>query len=229
MITSHTLAHARHTAATMNHPPIRTSELCATKMRELGTREAMMGARPPARSPHPSGGQRRGHPSKGNSVNANSPLSLTTPVMRPQPSTPDMRLLGTLPHRDFLELGAEDTAPRTARRLIARTLPEWSLPHFETATSLVASELVTNAVVTTRGVQWAWAVPPVLLWLLGGPSVVALLTWDATVTAPVPRDAGDDDESGRGLAIVAGLSADCGFYYPANCVGKVTWAVIDTP
>lgn len=88
---------------------------------------------------------------------------------------------------------------------------------------------MTNAVVTTRGTRWASAVPPVLLWVCGGPSLVALLAWDATVTAPVPRVAGDEEESGRGLAIVAGLSATCGYYYPAGCAGKVTWSIIDTP
>ena len=60
-------------------------------------------------------------------------------------------------------------------------------------------------------------------------SLVALLAWDATVAAPTPRDAAEDEESGRGLAIVAGLSAACGYYYPANQAGKVTWALIDTP
>ncbi len=140
-----------------------------------------------------------------------------------------MRLLDSLPHRDYLETGADDTAPRAARRRIARRLPEWSLPQFETVAALIASELLTNSVVATAGVRWTAQVPPVRLWLRGGPGIVALLAWDATVTAPVPRAAGDEEESGRGLAIVAALSADRGFYYPARCPGKVTWAVIDTP
>jgi hypothetical protein len=140
-----------------------------------------------------------------------------------------MRLLDGLPYRDSLELAADDTAPRTARRRIARVLPEWSLPQFEVAASLIASELVTNAVAATRGVPWTAAVPPVRLWLRGGVAVVAVLAWDATLSAPVPWAAGGAEESGRGLAIVAALSADCGFYYPAQYPGKVTWAVIDTP
>lgn len=143
-------------------------------------------------------------------------------------AAPDMRWLAALPHRDWLELGADDTAPRAARRRLAKLLPDWSLPQFETVAWLVASELVTNAVVATRGVQWAGERPPVQLWLHGGPSVLAVLTWDATITAPVLRDAGADDESGRGLAIVGSLSAGSG-YYPARFGGKVTWAVIDTP
>jgi hypothetical protein len=44
----------------------------------------------------------------------------------------------------------------------------------------------------------------------------------------MPRDAGIDDEAGRGLAIVAELSAACD-WYPATLpggeqCGKVTWA-----
>jgi hypothetical protein len=144
-------------------------------------------------------------------------------------SAPDMRWLATLPNRDWLELDADETAPYAARRRLAKLLPDWSLPQFETVAWLVASELVTNAVVATRGVQWAGARPPVQLWLHGGPSILAVLTWDAIATAPVPRDAGADDENGRGLAIVSRLSAGAGFYYPAQLGGKVTWAVIDTP
>jgi hypothetical protein len=53
--------------------------------------------------------------------------------------------------------------------------------------------------------------------------------WDPVTTAPVPRAAGEADESGRGLAVVAELSAACGFYYAADPGGKVTWAVIGTP
>jgi hypothetical protein len=67
------------------------------------------------------------------------------------------------------------------------------------------------------------------LWLFGGPAVVALFIWDATEKPPLPRDAADDDESGRGLTIVGKLSAEWGFYYPAGPGGKVTWAIIDTP
>ena len=153
----------------------------------------------------------------------------TALVMHPQPSAPDMQWLAGLPHRDYLELAADGTAPRSARRRLATRLSEWSLPEFEIVASVIASELVTNALVATRGVPWTVAMPPVGLWLRGGPALVAVLAWDATVTAPVPRNAGDADESGRGLAIIAALSAQWGYYYPARMPGKVTWAIIDTP
>jgi hypothetical protein len=140
-----------------------------------------------------------------------------------------MRWLAGLPHRDSLLLTADETAPRQARRRLAAILPQWSLPQFETVAALIATELVTNCVVATCRTQWAAAPPPFRLWLHGGPSVLVIVAWDATVAAPVPRNAEDDDESGRGLAIIDALSAQWGFYYPAEFGGKVTWAIIDTP
>ncbi len=169
-------------------------------------------------------------PSKGNSVNADNTRAATGPVMRAHPWPPDMRLLDRLPHRDWLPLESDEAAPRAVRRRIAKLLPEWGLAEFEVVASLVASELVTNAVVATRAVAWRSAPPPVRLWLRGGPGVLAILAWDATLAAPVPREAAVEDESGRGLAIVATLSADCGFYYPRERYGgKVTWSMIRTP
>jgi hypothetical protein len=159
----------------------------------------------------------------------NATANVTGSVTRPQPLSPDMEWLASLPHRDSVELDAVETAPRDARRWLAKVLPDWSLPQFETVAALIATELVTNAMVATREVRWTTARPPIRLWLCGGPAVLALLAWDASVLAPVLRGAGEGDESGRGLAIVAALSAEWGFYYPAEFRGKVTWAVIDCP
>jgi hypothetical protein len=138
-------------------------------------------------------------------------------------------MLESLPHHDFLELAANDTAPRDARRRIGKLLPQWSLSQYEVAASLIASELVTNAMVATISVSWQETVPPICLWLRAGPGIVAVLAWDAAVSAPARRDAADTDESGRGLAIIAALSAGSDYYYPPDIGGKVTWAVIDTP
>jgi hypothetical protein len=137
-----------------------------------------------------------------------------------------------LPRRSRLELGAYETAPRTARGHIARVLEEWSLPEFGYVAALIASELITNSVLAAAKYEWA-VLPPVRLWLRGGPPGVALLVWDAIATRPAPRTAAEDDETGRGLAIVAELSAACGCYPAAGPdgepSGKVTWAVITTP
>ncbi len=107
-------------------------------------------------------------------------------------------------------------------------LEEWSLPEFSDVTVLTATELITNAVLEIAKHSWA-VLPPVRLWLRGGPPGVALLVWDPILAAPVPRVASENDERGRGLAIVAELSAAFGFYYAADPAGKITWAAITTP
>jgi hypothetical protein len=110
-------------------------------------------------------------------------------------------------------------------------LEEWSLPEFGDVAALVASELITNSVL--EAARYAWAVlphtPSVRMWLRGGPPGVAILVWDSIAAAPVPRAAATDDETGRGLSIVATLSAACGYYPAADPAGKVTWAIITTP
>jgi hypothetical protein len=158
-------------------------------------------------------------------VNAsNGAWPMTSPVMYAQPSSPDPGFLAGLPRRSRLELGAYKTAPRTARGHIARVLEEWSLPKFHDVTTLVASELITNSLLEIAKYSWE-VVPPVRLWLRGGPSGVAIFVWDAVIATPVPRVAREDAESGRGLGIVAELSAACGFYYAAELGGRVIWGV----
>jgi hypothetical protein len=66
--------------------------------------------------------------------------------------------------RSRLELGAYETAPRTARGHIARVLEEWSLAEFRDVTALIASELITNP--AAQIARHSWTVPPpVRLWL----------------------------------------------------------------
>jgi hypothetical protein len=120
-------------------------------------------------------------------------------------------------------------------------LREWRLDDLEDAVLLVVSELITNAVAATGRGGWAAGLPPVRLWLLGSPGAseagaggtgeVVVLVWDAVAALPLRAEAGDEDESGRGLQIVDCLSArqwDC--YVPgAPYAGKVTRALISTP
>jgi hypothetical protein len=91
--------------------------------------------------------------------------------MYAHPSSPDPGFLAGLPHRSRLELGAYKTAPRTARGHIAQVLEEWSLPEFRDVTTLIASELITNCLLEIAKYSWA-VVPPVRLWLRGGPGRV---------------------------------------------------------
>ena len=160
---------------------------------------------------------------------SNGAWPMTTSVMYAQPSSPDPEFLAGLPRRSRLELGAYETAPRTARGHIARVLEEWSLPEFRDVAALIASELITNALQETAKVLPGQCLPPVRLWLRGGPPGVAILVWDAIAAPPVPRAAGADDESGRGLAIVADPQRRLRLLPAASQTGrdpsgKVTWS-----
>jgi hypothetical protein len=116
-----------------------------------------------------------------------------------------------------------------ARKRIATILGQWSLQQFEEKATLVASELIANAVTEIDKVSWPGARPPVRVWLRGGPSRVAVLVGDAVVAAPVPRLAAPDDEDGRGLFLVAQYSAAWGFYFTDEFSGKITWPTFDRP
>jgi hypothetical protein len=167
--------------------------------------------------------------SKGDRVNSIIPAALrpAIPVIPPSPAAPDYAWLACWYHRDFLELGAYDTAPRTARGVIRDRLAAWGLDHFTDVAELVATELITNSVGATRQSCWEAGMPPVRLWLLGSGMGVAVLVWDGVPREPVQRAAADDDEGGRGLSIVQALSARWDFYFPSEPFrGKVTRAFI---
>jgi len=180
-------------------------------------------------------------PTQGETVNASSAHTLIAPVIPPHPSSPYDNWLAAFPLRSFLELGAYNTAPGSARGHARNVLREWRLDDLEDAVLLVVSELISNSVAATGRGVWEAELPPVRLWLLGradasgagagGTGEVMVLVWDAVAEPPVPVEAGAEDESGRGLKIVDCLSArqwDC--YLPsAPQAGKVTRALISTP
>jgi hypothetical protein len=161
---------------------------------------------------------------------------LAPPVIPPHPSAPQGGWLARFPHRSFLELGAYRNAAGSARGHARSVLGEWRLGHLADAVLQVLSELVANAVTATEQVAWDGGLPPVRLWLLGGPGAagtgeVLVLVWDAVAREPAPRLASELDENGRGLAIVDCLSGrQWDWYLPgAPHGGKVTRALIDCP
>jgi hypothetical protein len=167
--------------------------------------------------------------SKGIAVNVIIPAALrpAIPVIPPSPVAPDSAWLASWHQRDFLELGACETAPRTARGVIRERLAAWGLSRFTDDAELVATELITNSVGATRQSAWEASMPPVRLWLLGGEMGVAVLVWDGVPREPVHREAAGDDEGGRGLSIVQALSSGWDFYFPSEPFwGKVTRAFI---
>jgi hypothetical protein len=169
-------------------------------------------------------------------VNASNAQTLITPVIPPHPTSPDDHWLSGFPLRTFLELGAYDSAAGSARGHARSVLAEWGLADFTDAVTLVVSEMITNSVTATGKVPWDAGVPPVKLWLLGragasGAGEVLLVVWDAVAEVPEMREAGAEDESGRGLGIVHWLSGRQWDWYlpPAPYGGKVTRALIDCP
>jgi anti-sigma regulatory factor (Ser/Thr protein kinase) len=126
------------------------------------------------------------------------------------------------PHQSHLELGAISSAVPSARLHARLVLQEWGLPADRAQSAeLVVSELVTNSL--EHGL--AGIPETVRIWLSSDGARVAIHVWDASPLPPVRKDAGPEAPSGRGLMIVAALTADWGC--SAADTGKIVWAVID--
>jgi hypothetical protein len=148
------------------------------------------------------------------------------PVPR-DPAAPGHRWPEGWPLRSYLELAALETAPGSARAHAGAVLWEWKLAAIGDEAALIVSELVTNAMLSTRAAPLP-APALVRMWMLGsaGASVLFLI-WDATMPAPVRRVTTPDSEHGRGLDIVDALSARWGTYYPdGHPGGKIVWAAM---
>jgi hypothetical protein len=169
-------------------------------------------------------------------VNATNAHTLIPPAIPPHPVVSNSNWLNGFPLRSFLELGAYRNAAGSARGHARNVLAEWGLDDFTDSAVLLVSEMITNSVAATEKVDWDAGLPPVRLWLLGGPGAsgngeVLLVGWDAVTEAPEMGTAGAEDESGRGLGIVHWLSGrqwDC-YLPPAPHGGKVTRALLDHP
>jgi hypothetical protein len=110
-------------------------------------------------------------------------LGIATSVIIPHPPWPDLRWSGGWERWDYLELGALETAPGSARGHVVNVLREWGLSILEEAVEMVTSELLTNSVKATLAVGWPGERPPVRLWLLGDTARVCVLAWDAVLAS----------------------------------------------
>jgi anti-sigma regulatory factor (Ser/Thr protein kinase) len=112
------------------------------------------------------------------------------------------------------------------------TLGEWGLPGLIEDGELIASELVTNVVkrahdpVTGRPVYFNGRLPVLQFGLFSDRAVVLISVWDQFADPPVRKAAMADDESGRGLMMVSGISASLD-WFPAEG-GKVVRAFLRT-
>ena len=134
-----------------------------------------------------------------------------------------------LPLRSYLELGALPTAVPCARLHARHVLWEWGLNGLAPDSELLVSELVTNAVKATAGRDGA----AVRLRLSGDSARILIEVWDADPRAPEPKDLGEhgtpdpQEERGRGLFLVAALSARWDWYPTREPPGKVVWCELE--
>jgi len=137
---------------------------------------------------------------------------------------------------NFFELGAYPEAVPCARLHVRHVLWEWRLHGFADTTELLVSELVTNSVNASQGLtggryegRWRAGRPPVRVWLQTDRRRVLISVWDGNNQMPQRKQAGSNDEHGRGLLLVEQLSDKWGAYTPSSESGKVTWALMSAP
>jgi len=110
------------------------------------------------------------------------------------------------------DVPAEPAQVAHVRTLVSGQLEAWNLAAASFTTTLVASELVTNAI--------RYGAPPIQLRLIRDTTLICEVS-DASGTAPHLRRAGGFDEGGRGLMVVAQLTRRWGTRYHAG--GKTIW------
>jgi serine phosphatase RsbU (regulator of sigma subunit)/CHASE3 domain sensor protein len=98
------------------------------------------------------------------------------------------------------------------RTLVASRLKAWDMATEAFTTTLVASELITNAI--------RYGTPPIQLRLIRDTALICEVS-DASGTAPHMRRARSFDEGGRGLLLVAQFTERWGTRYHAG--GKTIW------
>jgi PAS domain S-box-containing protein len=106
-----------------------------------------------------------------------------------------------------------------ARAHIRQTLRAWDLSDLEDATTLLASELVTNAIRYAHG-------DAIELRLAKGGALICEVA-DGDIRVPRRRHPGPDEEGGRGLAVVSEYSRSWGTRPTA--AGKVVWFELPLP
>ena len=150
--------------------------------------------------------------------NLQTPGTIPGAMPRPRPPAAEPHW----PLSDCLELGAYAEAVPSARLHTRAILTEWGLAELADSAESVVAELVTNAVEAARREHLN---APVRLTLLAGLRTVLIVVRDPSSCPPVPGSPDGDDETGRGLMIVAALSAHWG-WKPTPGGGKVVRALV---
>ncbi|HEY1635403.1 MAG TPA: SpoIIE family protein phosphatase [Acidimicrobiales bacterium] len=113
-----------------------------------------------------------------------------------------------------LELSSRHEASSEARRAVAASLSGTPLAHLTNDAQLVASELVSNALLH--------GAPPIRLGIDVGSDRVRLTVFDSSATRPGRNHTGETAMTGRGLMVVEALTVRRGV--ERNGPGKEVWA-----
>jgi len=123
-----------------------------------------------------------------------------------------------------VKLHATPKAVNIARLLVKSALESWGLDELRDDALLIVSELVTNAVMVGPGpVRDPDGLTLVAVQVRVQDSTLVIEVWDRHRKLPMPRTAGDDAESGRGLLLVEAFSSRWGVWEPESG-GKVVYA-----
>ncbi|KIF72169.1 hypothetical protein HY68_14385 [Streptomyces sp. AcH 505] len=108
-----------------------------------------------------------------------------------------------------------------ARHLLLDALDAWGLAELGDVAALVLSELMTNAVLHAH-------VPGRMVetWIIRQDDSVRIEVHDASDELPQRHKAADDDEGGRGLALVDELTNQRWGASERRGVGKLVWAQV---
>ena len=126
-------------------------------------------------------------------------------------------------------------AAHDARAFTARVLDSWRMPDLAEITTLLVSELITNAVQHAGGIidqprdraESIGEIPPVMLGLSYLAPLLRVEVWDASQQPPLRRKAATDAESSRGLELVDALSKEWGCEV-LTTGGKIVWSSLET-
>jgi anti-sigma regulatory factor (Ser/Thr protein kinase) len=109
-------------------------------------------------------------------------------------------------------------------------MSEWNLAAMAETVELVVSELMSNALVASTHpdgrprYENGNGLPHVYLRLSSNRLRILIEVGDQSPQRPMPKTAGPDDESGRGLMLVEALCERWDWAVPPGWVGKVVWA-----
>ena len=117
------------------------------------------------------------------------------------------------------QLDARPQSAASARRFVDETLRRWRCHELFDTVALLASELVTNAILHAR--------TELELSVRLTPSAIRVDVADRNPQRPVPRDAAPEDTSGRGLALVETLASAWGVDERPG--GKSVWFEVPRP